>query len=35
MDRCIGGEEKAGEAFTPESHVARIDDGCIARSASV
>ncbi len=25
------GECAAGDAFTPESHVARMDDGCMAR----
>ena len=34
IDRCIDGEEKAGDALTPESHVARMDEGCIAQRAS-
>jgi hypothetical protein len=29
----MGGEAKAGDGLMPESHVARMDDGCIAQRA--
>ena len=35
MERWIGGECIAGDALTPESHVARMDVGCMARRAAV